>query len=54
MNGLKEVKFSKKQILESKKYKNFYVLRELLKDGAEYSAKEVDNVIAVYGRKAGV
>jgi hypothetical protein len=45
-----EIKFSKKQILESKKYKNFYVLRELLKENVMYSTEEIGSMLAVYGK----
>lgn len=45
-----EIKFSKKQILESKKYKNFYVLNELLKENVMYSTEEIDSMLAVYGK----
>lgn len=45
-----EIKFSKKQILESKKYKNFYVLRELLKENVMYGTEEIGSMLAVYGK----
>lgn len=53
MAKAEEIKFSKEQIMTSKKYKNFYVLNELLKDNAMYTLKEIDGMLAVYGRKAG-
>lgn len=53
MAKAEEIKFSKKQILQSQKYKNFYVLNELLKENAMYTLKEIDGMLAVYGRKAG-
>lgn len=48
-----EIKFSKAQIMASKKYKNFYVLNELLADGKDYTLGQVDAMLSVYGRKAG-
>lgn len=48
-----EIKFSKAQIMASKKYKNFYVLNELLKDDTDYTLGQVDAMLSVYGRKAG-
>lgn len=48
-----EVRFTKEQIMASEKYKEFYVLKELLKDGALYSIEDIDAMLAVYGRKAG-
>lgn len=48
-----EIKFSKAQIMTSKKYKNFYVLNELLKDDTDYTLAQVDAMLSVYGRKAG-
>lgn len=38
-------KFTKKQILQSEKYKDFYVLGELLKEGVSYSVDEVDAML---------
>lgn len=48
-----EIKFYKAQIMASKKYRNFYVLNELLKDDTEYTLEQVDAMLSVYGRKAG-
>ena len=48
-----EVKFSKAQIMASKKYRTFYVLNELLQDDTEYTLGQVDAMLSVYGRKAG-
>ncbi|WP_307745973.1 hypothetical protein [uncultured Phascolarctobacterium sp.] len=38
-------KFSKKQIITSQKYKDFYVLRELLKDNEQYTLDDVENIL---------
>ena len=38
-------KFTKQQILQSEKYKDFYILGELLKDGVLYSVDEVDAML---------
>lgn len=40
-----KLKFSKAQILKSAKYKDFYVLTELLKDDVAYSIDEVDKML---------
>ena len=48
-----EIKFYKAQIMASKKYRNFYVLNELLEDGKDYTLAQVDALLSVYGRKAG-
>ena len=48
-----EIKFYKAQIMSSKKYRDVYVLNELLKDDTEYTLEQVDAMLSVYGRKAG-
>lgn len=48
----KETKFSKEQIVLSKKYINDVdIVNALLEDGKQYSFKEVDNIIAKFKKK---
>lgn len=44
----KEIKFTKRQIMQSEKYKDFYVLSEVLKDDILYSVAEVDAMLKPY------
>lgn len=38
-------KFSKRQIITSQKYKDFYILRELLKDDEKYTIDEIEKIL---------
>lgn len=46
-----KTKFTKAQILKSAKYKDFYVLTELLKDDVAYSIAEVDAMLKPYKKE---
>lgn len=48
-----ERKFTKEQIIKSEKYRNFYVLNEVLKDNVLYTINDIDLMLEYYGRKAG-
>ena len=48
-----ERKFTKEQIIKSEKYRNFYVLNEVLKDHVMYTTNDIDLMLEYYGRKAG-
>lgn len=38
-------KFTKTQIITSQKYKDYYVLRELLKDDKQYTIEDVEKIL---------
>lgn len=44
-------KYSKRQIVTSQKYKDFYVLRELLKDDKDYSIDEIENILKPFKKE---
>lgn len=46
-----KIKFTKAQIIKSDKYKDFYVLNELLKDDMAYTIAEVDAMLKPFFRK---